>query len=91
MIYVQKKKRGLWKLLLGKGSTVEVNKVLMQEEYDDALKDDKNHDKKIVKLGELNELAYKDLILLVILVLLLEKLVSSKMKKKCSFKKVTTG
>ena len=35
----------------------------MQEEYKSLLEGDEDLDKKIVKLGELNELAYKDLIL----------------------------
>ena len=35
----------------------------MQEEYDSALEGDDNLNKKIVRLGELNELAYEDLIL----------------------------
>ena len=35
----------------------------MQEEYESALEGDEDLDKKIVKLGEFNELAYEDLIL----------------------------
>ena len=34
-----------------------------QDEYEEALKGNEDLDKKIVKLGEWNELAYKDLIL----------------------------
>ena len=40
-----------------------VNKIPTHEEYEEALEGDNELDKKIVKLGELNELAYKDLIL----------------------------
>ena len=35
-----------------------VDRILIQKEYENALKDDK----KVLKVGELNELAYEDLI-----------------------------
>ena len=37
----------------------------MQEEYERVLEGDEHLDKKIVKRGELNELTYEDLILLI--------------------------
>ena len=40
-----------------------IDKSPMQEEYENALKGDMDLDKKIIKLGELNELAYEDQIL----------------------------
>ena len=40
-----------------------MDKIPTQEEYEDALKDDTDLDKMIIKLGELNELVYEDLIL----------------------------
>ena len=40
-----------------------IDKSPMQEEYENALKGDMDLDKKIIKLGELNKLAYEDLIL----------------------------
>ena len=40
-----------------------MDKIPTQEKYENALKGDDDLDKKIVKLGELNELAYKNLIL----------------------------
>ena len=39
-----------------------MNKIPMQEEYENALKGDKDLDQKILKLGELNELACKHLL-----------------------------
>ena len=41
-----------------------MDKIPIQDEYENALEGDKDLDKKIVKLDELNELAYEDLILL---------------------------
>ena len=40
-----------------------VDKIPMQEEYEYALKGDMDLKKKIIKLGELNELDYEDLFL----------------------------
>ena len=40
-----------------------VDKVLSQEEYENALKGNMSFNKKIMKLGELNKLTYEDLIL----------------------------
>ena len=51
--------KGFNKLAVGVG----VDKVPMQEEFEEAQKGDMDLDKKVVKLNELNELAYKDLIL----------------------------
>ena len=39
------------------------NKKLTQDEYDNTIKCETDLDKKVVKLGDLNELAYKNLIL----------------------------
>ena len=40
-----------------------VDKIPTQDEYENALEVDMDLNKKIIKLGELNELAYEDLIL----------------------------
>ena len=53
------------KLLVSTGTTPGVDKIPMQKEYESALKGDGDLNRKIVKLGELNELAYEDLILLI--------------------------
>ena len=45
-------------LLVGDGSTVEVDEVPMQEEYEDALEGE--IDKKIIKLDDSNELGCED-------------------------------
>ena len=55
--------RSYKKLLVSTGTTPGVDKIPTQEEYDEALEGNNNLDKRIVKLGELNELAYEDLIL----------------------------
>ena len=59
--------RGKWKgykkLLVSTGMTPGVDKIPMHEEYEEALEGDDELDKKIVKLDELNERAYEDLIL----------------------------
>ena len=39
-----------------------VNKICTQDEYENALEGDKDLNKKIIKLGELNELAHEDFI-----------------------------
>ena len=49
--------------MVSTGTTPGVDKIPMQEEYERALEGDDDLNKKIVKLGELNELAYEDLIL----------------------------
>ena len=59
------KHKGYKKLLVSTGTTPGVDKFPTQEEYESTLEGDEDLDKKIVKLGELNELAYKDLILLI--------------------------
>ena len=51
------------KLLESSGSTSGVDKIPAQEEYENALKGDMDLNKKIIKLGELNEVAYCNLIL----------------------------
>ena len=48
-------------------------KILTQDEYKSALEGDEDLDKKIAKLGELNELEYEDLILSIKVVPLLAK------------------
>ena len=45
---------------VGVGSMVQINKVPMQDEYEEDIECDMHLDKRIVKLGELNELAYED-------------------------------
>ena len=49
------------KLLVSSGSTSGVDKIPTQDEYKNAMKGDTDLNKRILKLGELNELAYKDL------------------------------
>ena len=44
-------------------STEGVDKIPMQSEYNDVFKGKADLNKKFIKLGELNELAYEDLIL----------------------------
>ena len=55
--------KGFKKLLVSTDTTPGVDKSPMQEEYKSALEGDDDVNKKIVKLGELNGLAYEDLIL----------------------------
>ena len=55
--------KGYKKLLVSIGTTPGVNKIPTQEEFENALEGNEDLNKKIVKLGELNELAYEDLIL----------------------------
>ena len=55
--------KGYKKLLVSTGTIPGVDKIPTQEEYKSALEGDKDLNKNIVKLGELNELAYEDLIL----------------------------
>ena len=55
--------KGYKKLLVSTRTTPGVDKSPTQEENESALEGDENPDKRIVKLGELNELAYEDLIL----------------------------
>ena len=59
------KVEGLWKLLVSTGTTPGADKIPTQEECDSTLEGGDDHDKKIVTLSELNELAYEDLILLI--------------------------
>ena len=49
-------------LLVSSGFTLGMDKISTWDEYENALKQDMDLDKKIVKLGELHELACKDLI-----------------------------
>ena len=71
------------KQLVEVGSTVGVDKVVMQGEYEQAQEDNTDIDKKVVKLGELNEISYEDLILyfpvylLILTYVLIAKTVSS--------------
>ena len=53
------------KLLVGNGSTVGIEKVLSQCEFERAFEGSSDLYSKVVKLGKLNELAYKDLIILI--------------------------
>ena len=62
---MHRKQRGYKKLLVSMGFTPGVDEIPMLEEHESALEGDEDLDKKIVKLGELNELVYKDLILLI--------------------------
>ena len=59
------KQKGYEKLLVSIGTMPGVDKILTKEEYKSALEGDEDLNKKIVKLDELNELAYEDLILLI--------------------------
>ena len=52
-----------YKLLVSNVSMSGVDKIPTQDEYENAMEGDTDLNKKIVKLGELNELAYEDLIL----------------------------
>ena len=45
------------------GSTVETYNIPTQDEFEEALDGDKDLDKKIVMVGEFNQLAYEDLII----------------------------
>ena len=60
---MQGKWKGYKKLLVSNGSTSGVDKIPTQDEYKNALEVDIDLEKKIIKLGELNELACEDLIL----------------------------
>ena len=57
------KQKGYKKLLVSTGTTPGVDKIPTQDEYESALDKDEDLNKKIIKLGELNKLAYEDLIL----------------------------
>ncbi len=59
----QGKRKGYTKLLLCRKDQVGVNKVTTVEEYNAAFGLSDYKKKNVVKLGELNELAYEDLIL----------------------------
>ena len=54
---------GYKKLLVSTGTTSGVDKIPMQEEYASELEGDDDVNKKILILGQLNELACEDLIL----------------------------
>ena len=58
-------RNGYKQLLVILGSTVEVDKVPMYKEYDKGLEGDVDLDKKVVKLGNLNVLTYKNLSLFI--------------------------
>ena len=51
------KKKGYKELLVSNGSTLGMDKIPTQDEYENALKSVMDIDKKIIKFGELNELA----------------------------------
>ena len=51
--------------MLSSGSMYSRDKMPIQDEYDNSIEGVPNFNKKIVKLGESNELTYKDLILLI--------------------------
>ena len=53
------KQKGYKKLLVSSGSTSDVDKIPMQEEYENALKGHMHLNKKTLKLGELNEYAHQ--------------------------------
>ena len=55
--------KGCQKLLVGDGFTVGVDKVPMHNEYKEVFECNTDHDKNIIKLGELIDLANEDLIL----------------------------
>ena len=56
-------RRATKNFLVSTGATPGVDKIPMQEEYESTLERNEDLNKRIVKLGELNELAYEDLIL----------------------------
>ena len=51
--------KGYKKLLVSRGSTSDMDKIPTQDEYENAIEGDTDL-KKIIKLGELHELAYKE-------------------------------
>ena len=57
--------KGYKKFLVSTSTTLGVDKIHMQGEYESALGGNEDLNKKIVKLGELNELMCEDLILLI--------------------------
>ena len=57
--------KGYKKLLVSTGATPGVEKIPTQKEYESALEGNEDLNKMIVKTGELNKLAYEDLILLI--------------------------
>ena len=57
--------RGYKKLLVITHTTPGVEKIPTQDEYESVLEGEEDLEKKIVKLGELNDLAHEDLILLI--------------------------
>ena len=59
----QVKCKGYTKLLLCKKDQVGVDRISTVDEYDAAVGTSEEEKKKVMKLGELNELAYEDLIL----------------------------
>ena len=72
--FVVRRTEGLEKLLVGYGSTVQVDKVPMQEWYECAFEGKTDLDKKIFKQEKLKELAYEDFILIINPVHLFERL-----------------
>ena len=63
-VFLHGKWKSYKKLLVSTGSMPGVDKIRIQDEYESALEGDGDPDKKIIKLGELNKLAYEDIILL---------------------------
>ena len=61
------------KLLVSSGSLSGVDKIPFVDKYEKSLKGDTDLDKKIIKLGESNELAYEDLILTINTISILTK------------------
>lgn len=59
----QGKRKGYKKILVWGRSKVRVYKVSIQEENKDALENETELDKNIAELGDINELAYENLIL----------------------------
>ena len=57
------KQKGCNKLLLSSRSTLGMDKIPTQNEYKNALEGDRDLNKKIIKIGYLNKLAYEDIIL----------------------------
>ena len=59
------KQKGYKKLLVSSGSMSGMDEIPTQDEYENALKEDMDLNIKIIKLDDLNELAYEDFILLI--------------------------
>ena len=62
-IFTWRKRRNYKKLLVENGSTLALDIITVQEEYDEALEGNTDLNRNLIKLGDLIELVYKDLFL----------------------------